>query len=86
MCKPRKRRTLQDAYLLAWRALPKFRSDSKLSTWLVRIEKTLDRFIAKPLAVVPGSTMTYDGVPDAKDRSDLIAYIKRMNRSPACGK
>ncbi len=28
---------LQDAYLLAWRALPTFRADAKLSTWLVRI-------------------------------------------------
>jgi RNA polymerase sigma-70 factor, ECF subfamily len=28
---------VQEAYLNAWRALPTFRSDSKLSTWLVRI-------------------------------------------------
>src|SRR4051812_26999057 len=28
---------LQDAYLNAWRALPRFRADAKLSTWLVRI-------------------------------------------------
>jgi cytochrome c len=49
-------------------------------------EKTLERFIAKPLAIVPGSTMTYDGVADAKDRSDLIAYLQRVNRSPECGK
>ena len=49
-------------------------------------EKTLDRFIAKPLAMVPGSTMTYDGVADAKDRSDLIAYLERVNKSPECGK
>ncbi len=49
-------------------------------------EKTLERFIAKPLAMVPGSTMTYDGVADAKDRSDLIAYLQRVNRSPECGK
>ena len=31
-------------------------------------EKTLDRFLAKPLEVVPGSAMTYDGVTDAQDR------------------
>jgi cytochrome c len=49
-------------------------------------EKTLERFIAKPLAMVPGSTMTYDGISDAKDRSDLIAYLQRVNRSPECGK
>lgn len=29
--------TLQEAYLRAWRALPGFRADARLSTWLVRI-------------------------------------------------
>jgi cytochrome c len=48
--------------------------------------KTLDRFLAKPLALVPGSTMTYDGVPDQQERADLIAYLKRANQAPACGK
>jgi cytochrome c2 len=28
--------------------------------------------------------MTYDGVPDAKDRQDLIAYLKGASRSAAC--
>ncbi|MFZ2651009.1 MAG: c-type cytochrome [Burkholderiaceae bacterium] len=49
-------------------------------------ETTLARFLAKPLAMVPGSTMTYDGVSDPKDRADLIAYIKRANESPECRK
>jgi cytochrome c len=30
--------------------------------------------------------MTYDGVPDAKDRRDLIAYIKQANDGPECRK
>ena len=42
-------------------------------------DKTLDSFLAKPLAMVPGSTMTNDGVPDARERADLIAYLKRAN-------
>lgn len=49
-------------------------------------EKTLDRFLAKPLAMVPESTMTYDGVADPKDRSDLIAYLRQVNQSAECGK
>ena len=49
-------------------------------------DKTLDRFLAKPLAVVPGSTMTYDGIPDPKERADLIAYLKRASQSPECGR
>lgn len=49
-------------------------------------EKTLDRFLAKPLAMVPGSTMTYDGVPDPSERADLIAYLKRANQGPECAR
>ena len=49
-------------------------------------ETTLDRFLAKPLAMVPGTTMTYDGVTDGKDREDLIAYLKRADRSAECQK
>ena len=48
-------------------------------------DKTLDRFLAKPLAVVPGSAMTYDGVPEPKDRADLIAYLHHANETPECG-
>ena len=33
-----------------------------------------------------GSAMTCEGVADPKDRSDLIAYLKRMNETPECGK
>ena len=51
---------------------------------LIWDEKTLNRFLAKPLAVVPGTAMTYDGVPDARDRSDLIAYLKAANNAPPC--
>ncbi|WP_417285466.1 c-type cytochrome [Comamonas sp.] len=47
-------------------------------------EKTLDRFLAQPMKVLPGTTMTYDGIPDSKERSDLIAYLKHANDSPEC--
>lgn len=49
-------------------------------------EATLNRFLAKPLKMVPGSSMTYDGVPDAKERVDLIAYLKQAGGSAECGK
>lgn len=47
-------------------------------------EKTLDLFLAQPLKVVPGTTMTYDGVPSPKDRADLIAYLRHANETPEC--
>jgi cytochrome c len=37
--------------------------------------KTLDAFIADPQQVVPGNRMPYSGLPDAKERADLIAYL-----------
>ena len=53
---------------------------------IVWSEKTLDRFLTKPLAMVPGSTMTYAGVPEASDRGDLIAYLKAANGGAPCGR
>jgi len=50
---------------------------------LVWNEKTLDRFLANPLKAVPGTTMTYAGVPDPKERADLIAYLKQEGKCPA---
>jgi len=47
-------------------------------------EKTLDRFLAQPLKVIPGTTMTYDGVADPEDRADLIAYLRRTNDTSEC--
>jgi len=47
-------------------------------------EKSLDRFLANPMGVVPGTFMTYDGVALAEDRSDLIAYLKQVNAEAVC--
>jgi cytochrome c len=49
-------------------------------------EKTLDRFLASPMKVVPGTAMTYEGVTVAKDRADLIAYLRKANDGPECRK
>lgn len=45
---------------------------------LVWDENTLERFLADPLKTVPGTTMTYAGVPDAKERAILIAYLRQQ--------
>jgi len=45
---------------------------------------TLDRFLANPTAAVPGTTMGYAGVTDAKERAALIAYLADANASAAC--
>jgi cytochrome c len=61
-------------------------SDAMKKSKLVWNEKTLDRFLAKPMKVVPGTAMTYDGVADSTDRLDLIAYLKQANSGPECRK
>jgi cytochrome c len=47
-------------------------------------DTTLDRFLTQPLKMLPGSSMTYDGVADPKDRVDLIAYLKLANETLEC--
>jgi cytochrome c len=51
---------------------------------IIWTERSLDRFLAAPTKVVPGTTMTYAGVPDAKDRADLITYLKQESAAPKC--
>jgi len=43
-------------------------------------EETLDAFIASPKAYLPGSQTPFSGLPDAEDRADLIADLKRATR------
>lgn len=46
--------------------------------------KTLDRFLADPAKAVPGTSMTYAGVPDRAERAALIAYLKQANAGADC--
>lgn len=61
-------------------------SDAMKRYGVVWNEKTLNRFLANPLKAVPGTNMTYAGVPDPKERADLIAYLKQANDSAECKK
>ena len=47
-------------------------------------EKSLDRFLAAPMKAVPGTSMTYAGIPDRQERADLIAYLRHVDQTPAC--
>lgn len=38
--------------------------------------ETLDKWIADPRALVPGTNMEFAGVPDRLDRADIIAYLR----------
>jgi cytochrome c len=43
---------------------------------------TLDPWLANPRAMVPGTKMSFVGMRDAKDRTDVIAYLM-VNSQPA---
>lgn len=55
-------------------------SDAMKKSGIVWNEKTLARFLADPAKTVPGTSMGYDGVKDAQERGDLIAYLKKASQ------
>jgi cytochrome c len=48
---------------------------------LVWSRDALDRFLADPEAVVPGTAMTAPPLTDAEQRRDVIDYIERADRA-----
>jgi len=40
--------------------------------------ETVDTFIADPQKAVPANRMPYAGMPDAANRTDLIAYLRKV--------
>ncbi|AXU21589.1 cytochrome c family protein (plasmid) [Novosphingobium sp. THN1] len=38
---------------------------------------TLDNWLARPSAVIPGTSMAFGGVPNAAERAAIIAYLKK---------
>lgn len=51
---------------------------------IVWTEASLDRFLEAPLAAIPGTAMGYDGIKDAQQRRDLIAYLREAGQGPQC--
>jgi len=56
-------------------------SPAMRSSGIVWDAATLDRFLAAPTTVVPGTSMGYAGIASAQERADLIAYL----RAARCG-
>ena len=40
--------------------------------------QTIDAYVADPQKAVPANRMPYSGIPDARDRADLIAYMQQV--------
>ncbi len=39
-------------------------------------DSLLDKYLKSPADFAPGNSMAFAGVPNAKDRADLVAYLK----------
>lgn len=50
-------------------------SDAMLASGITWSPETLDAFLQDPTHYVEGTTMTYSGIKDQKERWDLIAFI-----------
>jgi cytochrome c len=44
---------------------------------------TLDRWLADPNAFIPGTSMTFQGLREAKDREDMIIYLEAVSEGKA---
>ena len=43
---------------------------------------SLDAYLADPQKAVPGNVMPFSGIPDKKQRADLIAYLATLSAAP----
>ena len=51
-------------------------SEANKNSGLTWDEATLDVYLTNPKAKVPGTKMIFPGLPNEKDRKDVIAYLK----------
>jgi cytochrome c2 len=53
-------------------------SDAMKNSGLTWDAATLDKYLASPMAVVPGTKMSFGGLSDADKRQAVIAYLKAI--------
>ena len=52
-----------------------YSDDLKNAGWTWDADR-IDKWITNPRAVLPGTKMTFIGMPDANDRRDVVAFLK----------
>ena len=60
-------------------AYSKGMTDTKDQTWDYEM---LNKFIANPKSVIPGTKMSFPGLPKAEDRANVIAWLRTQSDSP----
>lgn len=58
-------------------------SDALKHAGIVWNETTLDKWLANPEQFAPGTSMTFPGVRESKDRRDVIAYLRAVSEGKA---
>jgi cytochrome c len=71
-------------------SLPSFPrySPALKSAGIVWTDDTLDKWVKDPQHFIPGNTMTFPGMKDARQRADLLAFLKdatKPGRAPTAG-
>lgn len=51
-------------------------------------DSTLDKWLANPERLIPGTSMTFPGMKEPRDRQDVVAYLKAVaeNAAPPAGR
>jgi cytochrome c len=58
-------------------------SEALKSSGVVWNDKTLDEWIEDPQHLVPGNTMTFQGLKNTQQRADLLAFLRQATRPGA---
>ncbi len=58
-----------------------YSDDLKNAGWTWDADR-IDKWITNPRAVLPGTKMTFIGMPDANDRRDVVAFLKTQTSAP----
>ncbi len=60
-------------------SIPGFRySRAMRNSKIVWDEKTLNAYLADPQRLVPGNAMPFAGIPDGKQRAEVIEYLRSL--------
>ena len=60
-------------------------SESLRKSGAVWNDGSLEAWLRDPAAFIPGNAMNFRGIPDAKARADLIAYLKSISNAKTAG-
>jgi cytochrome c len=60
-------------------SIPGFRySRAMRNAKIVWDERTLNAYVADPQKVIPGNAMPFAGIPDGRERAEVIEYLKSL--------